>query len=186
MVSPSALVVPVLVSAVLVFVMSSLIHMASPWHKSDYPKFEKQDALLDAMRPLAPPPGDYFMPRADDMKDLGSAAFIEKMNKGPVVVMTVFKNGPMSMARNLSLWFAYSAVVAFFAAYVASRALGFGAPYLKVFQIVGTTAFLGYSGALAQMSIWYGRSWKMTLKSSLDGLIYAMLTAGAFGWLWPR
>jgi hypothetical protein len=36
------------------------------------------------------------------------------------------------------------------------------------------------------MSIWYSRAWINTIKSTIDGLIYALLTAGTFGWLWPR
>jgi len=38
---------------------------------------------------------------------------------------------------------------------------------------------------LWQMSIWYRRSWSTTLKATLDGVIYGLLTGGAFGWLWP-
>jgi len=26
----------------------------------------------------------------------------------------------------------------------------------------------------------------MTIKEVVDGLIYGLLTAGTFGWLWPR
>ena len=52
--------------------------------------------------------------------------------------------------------------------------------------IVGTTAFMGYSLALLPESIWYKRRWSRTFKSMFDGLIYALLTAGVFGWLWPR
>jgi hypothetical protein len=54
-----------------------------------------------------------------------------------------------------------------------------------VFRVVGTTAFMGYALGLWQMSIWYKRSAVTTLKSTFDGLVYACLTAGAFGWLWP-
>jgi hypothetical protein len=28
--------------------------------------------------------------------------------------------------------------------------------------------------------------WSIVLKESFDGLIYSLLTAGTFGWLWPR
>jgi hypothetical protein len=55
-----------------------------------------------------------------------------------------------------------------------------------VFRFAGTTAFIGYSVALWQMSIWYRRAWSTTIKATVDGLIYALLTAGVFGWLWPR
>ena len=102
------------------------------------------------------------------------------------MVVTVLPAGPMSMGRNLGLWFAYCLVVSVFAAYIASRALPPEAPYLEVFRFAGATAFIGYALALWQMSIWYRRSWLTTIKATVDGFIYALLTAGVFGWLWPR
>jgi hypothetical protein len=185
MTSLFALWLPVLVSAVIVFFASSLIHMVLPWHKSDFPKMSNEDQVMAALRPLGIPPGDYFFPRPADRNDMRSPAFAEKIRQGPVAVMTVMP-AAMSMGRNLAFWFVYCAVANFFAAYVASRALAPGADYPKVFQFVGATAFIGYTLALWQMSIWYHRSWSTTIKSTIDGLIYAMLTAGTFGWLWPR
>jgi hypothetical protein len=182
----STLWLPILLSAVFVFVASSLIHMASPWHKSDYPKMPNEDQVMDALRPLAIPPGDYFVPRPSGRDEMRSPAFAEKMKKGPVIVMTVLPSGAMSMARNLVLWFLYTAVVGLFAAYIAGRALPPGTPYLRVFRFAGATAFIAYSAALWQMSIWYRRAWTTTIKATVDGLIYALLTAGTFGWLWPR
>ncbi len=176
---------PILLSAVIVFVVSSIIHMAVPWHKSDYPKLKNEDAVLDALRPLEIPPGDYFIPCPSSRQEMRSPAFTEKVKKGPVVIFTVMP-GQMAMGRNLVLWFLYSVVVGVFAAYVAGRALPSGALYLQVFRFAGTTAFLAYSAALWQMSIWYRRSWLTTIKLTVDGLIYALLTAGTFGWLWPR
>ena len=108
------------------------------------------------------------------------------MKQGPVMLLTVMPNGPMQMGRNLVLWFLYSGVVGLFAAYVAGRALPAGAEYLRVFRFAGATAFVGYTVALWQMSIWYHRAWSATIKATVDGLIYALLTAGTFGWLWPR
>ncbi len=182
----TALWLPILLSAVVVFVISSVIHMASPWHKGDYPKMPDEDRVLDALRPLAIPPGDYMIPRAGGMNEMKSSAFAEKLKQGPVVLMTVMPNGMMSMGRNLAMWFVYSLVISVFAAYVAGRALPQGAPYLSVFRFAGVTAFIGYSAALWQMSIWYRRAWSITIKSTVDGLIYALFTAGMFGWLWPR
>ncbi len=182
----TALWLPIVLSAVVVFLVSSIIHMLSPWHKSDNPKLVNEAQVMDALRPLNIPPGDYCMPRPSSSSEMKSPEFVEKMKKGPVVIMTVFPQGGMSMARNLSLWMAYAAVVGVFAGYVAGRALPVGADYLHVFRFVGVTAFLGYTMALWQMSIWYNRSWVTTIKSTIDGLIYALLTAGMFGWLWPR
>ena len=182
----SALWLPILLSAVIVFLVSSVIHMASPWHKSDYPKMPNEDKVRDALRPLAIPPGDYMIPRPSSRQEIGSPEFADKIKKGPVMMLTVMPNEPMSMGRNLGLWFAYCAVVGLFAAYVAGRALPPGTPYLHVFRFAGTTAFIGYSAALWQMSIWYRRAWSTTIKGTIDGLIYGLLTAGTFGWLWPR
>jgi hypothetical protein len=182
----SALLLPIVVSAVIVFVASSIIHMALPWHKSDYPKVPNEDRLREALRPLAIPPGDYMIPRAASMQDMKSPEFLAKMNEGPVMVVTVMPNGPWAMGKNLAQWFVYSIVVGVFAAYVAGTALPPGAPYPRVFQLVGVTAFIGYALALWQLSIWYRRDWMTTIKSTVDGLIYGLLTAGTFGWLWPH
>ena len=108
------------------------------------------------------------------------------MKSGPVLMLTVWPNGPSKMGMSMVLWFLYTAVVGLFAAYIAGRALPIGAPYLHVFRFVGATAFIGYCLALWQMSIWYRRAWGTTIKATVDGLIYALLTAGTFGWLWPR
>jgi hypothetical protein len=177
---------PILLSAVIVFVVSSIIHMASPWHKNDYPRIPNEDQVRSALRPLAIPPGDYMIPRPASRDDLRSPEFAQKVEQGPNIIMTVLPNGPFSMKRNLILWFLYAVVVSVFAAYIAGRALTAGSPYLTVFRFVGATAFIGYSVALWQMSIWYRRSWSITTKATIDGLIYALLTAGTFGWLWPR
>src|SRR6266545_8115081 len=117
----SALLLPIFLSSVIVFLVSSVIHMALPWHKSDYTKVPNEDKLRDALRPLAVPPGDYMVPRPSNMKEMRSPEFSEKMKKGPVMVLTVIPNGPPSMTKSLVLWFLYSAVVSLFDAYIAGR-----------------------------------------------------------------
>jgi hypothetical protein len=181
-----ALWIPIVLSAVITFVVSSVIHMASPWHKGDYPKMPNEDAVRDALRPFAIPPGDYMVPRPASMDDMKSPAFAAKLKEGPVMVVTVMRNGMTPMGRNLGLWFVYLLAVAAFAAYVASRTLPPGAEYMHVFRVVAVTAFLGFAAALWQMFIWYQRAWNITIKATIDGVIYACLTAGTFGWLWPR
>ena len=184
MVGVAALWLPILVSAVLVFIASSVIHMASPWHKSDYPKIANEDQVMDVLRPLAIPAGDYMVPRPSSREDMRSPEFTEKIRKGPVMMLTVWPSGPMSMGRNLALWVLYTVAVGVFAAYVAGHAAA--ASSRQIVRFAGITAFIGYALALWQMSIWYRRAWITTIKASVDGLIYALLTAGAFVWLWPR
>jgi hypothetical protein len=186
MVAVPSLLIPILVSAVIVFVASSIIHMVLPYHRSDLRRLEREEEVLEALRRLGVPPGDYAAPHAGSPAAMKDPAFVKKMNAGPVVLMTVAPGGPPSMGKSLALWFVYSLVVGLFAAYIAGRALGPGAHYLSVFRFVGASAFMGYSLALVQPSIWYGKSWTATLKSVFDGLVYALLTAGTFGWLWPR
>ena len=177
---------PILLSAVIVFVASSIIHMASPWHKNDYGRVPNEDQLRNAIGPMAIPPGDYIVPRPTSREEMRKPEFAEKVKQGPNMVLTVLPNGPWPMRRNLTLWFLYALVVGGFAAYVTGRALPVGAPYRAVFQFAVVTAFIGYSVALWQMAIWYARSWSTTAKATFDGLIYALLTAAIFGWLWPR
>ena len=182
----SALWLPILLSAVAVFIASSILHMVLPWHRSDYPAMPNETQVRDALRPFAIPPGDYMVPRAAGPDEMKSAAFKEKWMQGPNMIVTILPAGEWSMGRNLGLWFVYCLVVSVFAAYVASRALGPTAEYLSVFRFAGATAFAGYALALWQMFIWYRRSGTVTLKLTIDGLIFAMLTAGVMGWLWPR
>jgi hypothetical protein len=186
MTSLTALWLPILLSAVIVFVASSVIHMLTPLHKGDFRRVPEEDRVMAALRPFALPPGDYSMPRATSMKDMGTPEFQAKLKAGPVVMMTVRPSGPTAMGGAFVGWFLFSIVVGVFAGYVASRALAPGAHYLQVFRFVGTVAFVAYSFAAWPLSIWYGRSWGSSVRTTIDGLVYGLLTAGVFGWLWPR
>lgn len=185
MVSVVSLAIPILVSAVLVFIASSIIHMVLPIHRNDFAKVPDENGVMEALRRFKIPPGDYLMPRPASAAAMKDPAFLAKREQGPVVVMTVMPPGPPSMGTPLFLWFLYSILISVFAAYIAGRALSAGAYYLEVFRFVGASAFMGYSLGLLPQSIWYKKSWSATMKSVFDGLVYALLTAGTFGWLWP-
>jgi uncharacterized membrane protein len=174
---------PILLSAVLVFVASSVIHMLLGWHNSDFKKFAAEDAVMDALRPFNLAPASYVAPRPDSMAQMSSPEFKAKMARGPRFALTILRD--TSMAQNLVVWFLYSIVVAVFAAYVASLTLSAGAPYMTVFRITSAVTFAAYVLALWHDWIWYSSGLGATLKSTIDGLIYALLTGGAFGWLWP-
>lgn len=181
----SLLLLPVLVSGAVVFIASSIIHMGSPWHRSDYARLPNEDRAREALRVLSIPPGDYLIPRPSSRAELRSPEFAAKIHDGPVMILTVLSNRPTSIVRNLGLWWVYCTVVSLFAAYIAGRALLPGADYQEVSRFAGATAFIGYAAALWQMSIWYHRSWKATIKATIDGFLYACLTAAVMAWLWP-
>jgi hypothetical protein len=176
---------PILLSAVFVFLVSWLIHILLPYHRSDFRGVPSEDEVMDALRKFNIPPGEYMIPHGGGPEAMRNPAFLEKMKRGPVALMTVMKPGPPDMGSSLVQWFAYCVLVSIFAAYVAGRAIGPGSDYLPVFRFVGTTAFVGYALALLQNSIWHKRAWSVTMKSAFDGLIYGLVTAGTFGWLWP-
>jgi len=177
---------PILLSAVVVFILSSLIHMVLGYHANDFRKIPDEDALTDALRKFNIPPGEYMLPYTTSREEMKSAGFKAKVEKGPRAILTVMPGGPVSMKTELILWFVYSVVIGIFAAYVAGRALPEGASYLSVFRFVGVTAFCCYSVAGWQTSIWFKRPWGTTLRNTFDGLVYALFMAGMFGWLWPR
>jgi len=187
MVALTALWLPVLVAGAVVFFASSIIHMFLPYHRKDFGGLPEEDKVMEALRGVDVPPGDYVMPYAGgDPQVMKSDEFRAKVEAGPVAFMTVLpKNDPMAMGPQLMQWFVYCVVVSVFAAYVTSRALGPGAEYLSVHRFAGVTAFAAYGLALAQRSIWFHQSWTTTFKSMFDALVYGMLTGGIFGWLWP-
>jgi hypothetical protein len=185
MVPLASLWLPILLSAVLVFIASSVIHMALTYHRTDYGKVPSEEQAMDALRKFNIPPGDYFMPRPSGPAEMKSPEYKKKVELGPLIVMTVMPPGGFPMGKRLAQWFLYTLVVGVFAGYVAGRALPPHAPYLTVFRFTGTVAFAGYALALWQDSIWYSRKWSTTFKSTFDSLVYALLTAGTFGWLWP-
>jgi hypothetical protein len=184
MVPLTSLWLPILLSAVAVFVASSVIHMVFRYHRHDYAKAPSEDAILDVLRGLSR--GDYFLPHGEGPEAMKDPAFRAKVERGPVALVRIIsEKGQPSFQKALVLWFVYSLIVGVFAAYITGRAHGPGVEYLKIFRFSATTAFLGYALAMAQDSIWYGRPWTTTGRALLDGLIYALLTGGFFGWLWP-
>lgn len=185
MLSLSGLWLPVVVSAVGVFITSAVVHMVLPFHKGDYQQLPKEDSVRSALRDAGPAPGQYMTPYCSNMKDLGTPEMIKKFEEGPVGTFSIQANGMIKMGKSLALWFVLCLIISDFCAYIAGLSLGDGAEYLAVFQIVGATAFMAYALGEPANSIWRFQTWGNTLRSMIDGLLYALVTAGVFGWLWP-
>ena len=181
-----ALWLPVLLSAIAVFIISSVIHMALTYHRSNMSKLPNEDKFREATAALNIPPGDYTTPYAGSMKAMGTPEFQQKMDQGPVMMMTVMPNGPYAMGKSLLFWFIYSLLVGLFTAYVAIQAQTVLVDFASVMRLTATTAFMGYGLALIQDSIWWNRKWSTTFKFLFDALVYALLTGAMFAWLWPH
>ncbi|HEV3219902.1 MAG TPA: hypothetical protein VGZ48_09025 [Candidatus Acidoferrales bacterium] len=185
MVPLTALWLPIVLSAVIVFVASSVMHMLLPYHRGDYQPLPDEDKVLAALRSAGLSRGLYIFPHTTH-KDMKSPAMIEKYKQGPVGMITVFPTGQVNMGKFMGLWFGFCLIVSIFVAYLTGHTVAPGTDYLHVFRVAGTAAFLTYGLGNLSNGIWKGQPWGVVLKDVFDGLIYGLLTAGTFGWLWPR
>lgn len=183
MTSLALLWLPILLSAVFVFVVSSVIHMALPIHKSDYRGAPNEESLRKALRDANIPPGQYMFPHADSFKEAMSEEMMKKFDEGPVGILIMRPNGMMKMGGALTQWFVFCLVVGTFVAYLTGLAVAPGGD--GVFRISATVALLGHGFTTVNDSIWKSISWSVTAKFLFDGLVYALVTAATFAWLWP-
>lgn len=182
-VSLSALWLPILLSALAVWVLSFIVWAVLPWHKSDYAALPDEEAARAALKDA--PPGAYNIPNLPTRDALQQPEFRKKFEEGPAGFLFLSPHRVPTMGRPLAQWLVFNLAVAFMAAYVAAATLPPGTDYLKVFQITGTVTWLAYGFGMVTESIWFGRPWSLSVKSLVDGLIYGLVTAGFFGWLWP-
>jgi hypothetical protein len=175
---------PILLSAGLVFIVSSILHMFLPLHKNDFATLPQEDALLGDMRSRGLRPGNYAFPCARSMSEMGTPEMQEKYRQGPVGFMFVLPDGPPAMAKSLVQWFLYTVIVGVFVAYVAELTLSPGAEYWSVFRVTGTLAFMAFAMGEPMVSIWQARKWSTTLRHMFDGAIYSLTMAGAFAGFW--
>lgn len=177
--------IPVLVSAVAVFAISSILHMALKYHGADYKALPNEDAVREALGKGSLAPGLYQLPYCADMKSMQDAAHKAKYEKGPVAVITVIQNGIPAMPKYLAQWFVFIFFVSFVAAYVARHTLHPGSDGMLVMRITGTVAFSAYGLTNVLDSIWKGQPWANTGRALVDGAIYAVVTGVTFRLLWP-
>lgn len=185
MVTVLSLWLPILLSAVLVFLASSVFHMLLGHHAGDYAALPDEDGVGAALRSAAVGPGDYVIPHAPTAAAMRSPEYVAKMERGPVAIVTVRPTGPTDMGAMLAAWFVFLLVVSVLSGYMASRGAGPAGDFGDVFRFATTTAFAVYGLGGWTESIWFGRKWSTTIKNTVDGLVYAAITGAVFGWLWP-
>lgn len=177
---------PILLSAVVVFVISSLVHMVFKWHMPDYKGFANEDAVRAAIRAGNPAPGQYVLPYCKDMKDLASEAMTKKYQEGPVGFLRLAAPGPNNMGKSLGIWFLFTLVITTVAAYLAWRVCGLDpAQASRAAKWAGTISFIAFGFGGVPESIWMARPWVSTAKYLLDAALYGLGTGLVFYWLWP-
>lgn len=177
---------PILLSAVVVFFISSLVHMVFKWHASDYRGLAKEDGVREAIRAAAPTPGLYVLPYCADMKEMAGEAMQRKYQEGPTGFLTIVPSGPPAMGKPLGLWFVLISVVATLGALLASQVFGLNPDRARAAgMLVGTVTFLAYGVGSISESIWMGRSWATTGRFLLDSALYGIGSGLVFYWLWP-
>jgi hypothetical protein len=177
---------PILLSAVAVFIVSSIVHMVLKWHAPDYHGFSNEDEILAAIRKGAPSPGIYMMPFCKDMKDMGTSEMQAKFRQGPVGKLILRAGQEFGMGKPLAQWFVFCLVVSLFCALLGSHTLAAGTAFQQVFCVIGIAAFMAYGFGSFIQGIWWGQPWGAVAKDAVDGLLFALSTAAVFAWLWPH
>jgi len=177
---------PILVATALCFAASAVIWVLGPHHRTEWKAPPGQDAIMEALRQGNAKAGSYMFPHADRADKAAFEAAMKRWAEGPSGVLYIFPRGPMNMGARLVQQLIYFLVISFFLAYVGHHAGLDGQTYLKVFQVIGAVGFMTYGLGIIPESIWFARPWRNFFMGACDGLIYALLSAGAFGWLWPR
>jgi hypothetical protein len=177
---------PILVSAVAVFMVSAAMWMAMPHHKTEYKRIPSEPDVLDALRKDQPPAGMYRFP-FHSMQEMERPDVKAALAKGPIGFVTIAKPGSRGMGPMLVQSFLFYIIVSTFVAYIAWHAgLGLDATKASIVRLVGTITLMTYGFGVAQESIWFARPWKSYAASLFDAAVYAGVTAGIFGWLWPK
>ena len=177
---------PILVASAFCFIASAILWMMGPHHKGDWKAAPNQEGVMAALKQGSATEGAYMFPHADRGN---KTAFEESMKlwaEGPAGIMYIFPRGKMNMGGMMTKQLLYFIVANVFVAYVVAHTLPAGTPYIHVFRIAGAIAFMMYALGSAPESIWFGRPWRHFVTNGFDGLVYALLTAGTFGWLWPK
>jgi len=177
---------PILLSAVFVFIASSILHMViRAWHSPDCKAFSNESEVAAAINKGNASAGLYMIPYCSSPEAMKNPATQEMFKTGPVGVMFLRKPGPMSMGAFLGQWFAFCLLVSFFCALLAAHLLGNGAPFAHVFHVIGLAALMTYAFGVIPDAIWWGHPWGSAIKHIIDGIIYGVITGATFAWLWP-
>lgn len=176
----STLWMPILLSAVFVWIASFLTHMVLPHHKGEWKGLPDEAKAADAMAGVGA--GRYMIPYGD-MKDFKTPEFEEKMKRGPNGIVVIWP-GPVNMGQNLVLTLLFYVLVGVIIAFLGSKALTGAEAYMDRFTFVAVAAFAAHGLGWMSYFIWYRIG--SFVPNLFDAILYALVTAGTFAWLWPK
>ena len=176
---------PILLSAVVIWVISAIVWMALPHHKQDFIALPDEDGFMDYVRKSGIKPGNYVFPDFRDPKAMKSEKIQKALEEGPVGHLSVWPT-PVTMGGKLVATFIVYLVVSTLIAYLTRVALSGPAPFAKVFQVAGTAGILAYCFSFIPNAVWFG-SYKRTIVANIvDGIVYGLITGAIFAWRWPQ
>ena len=179
---------PIILSAVGIFIASAVIHMVLQWHQPDYKQFPNEEEVRRVLRAgNTQGGGEYTVPWCASPKDSGTPEMQKKFEEGPIGFLTLWPPGAkVNMGKTLGQWFAFTLVVAAIIGYVAYKAILVPETFGQVARLTGALAFFAYGAGSIPYGIWFGKPWKSVSKDVLDAAIYAVITGVAFGMLWTK
>ena len=184
MMAITSLWLPIVLSAVLVWIASAVVWTVMPHRRKEFAPLPNEEAARSALKGL--PPGEYHFPHAGSMAEAKDPAFLAKCVEGPMGYVRIVPSRAPAMGKPMILGFVFYVVVGIVVAYVASRMLPPNPEYLMVFRLTGTVAWTAYFFGQVQDSIWFGKPWASTVKLFFEALVYGVLTAGIFASMWPE
>ena len=180
-----SLLLPTVLAAVAVFILSLAIHM-TPWHRGDYRRLPDEDGVMKTLRPFNIPPNDYMVPHPGSGDYMKSPEYDAKQNSGPVMVVTVIPPGPWKMGKIMGLWFLYVLFVAACVACIVGTIVPPGGSRHAVFHHITVITFLTHAMGAVPLSIWYQRKWSTTFRYAVDSALFALATGLIFWMMWPK
>lgn len=180
----SALWLPIVVSAVFVWIASFLMWMVLPIHKGEWKKLSDERGFMGGLLEMGVKPGQYMFPCAESSQQMKDPEFKELMARGPSGHMTIWP-GPANMGLFMLVTLVIYAIISLFVAYVAYLALTPADTYITRFRVTGAMAVAIYCLGRLPNDIWFRTPGSSIAKALLDGVVYGLITAGTFGWLWP-
>jgi hypothetical protein len=180
---------PIVVSAVLVFVLSAATHMLLPARKTEWGRLAKEGDVQAALRGLTP--GLYAFPASSTPGENPTPEDMKRWAAGPSGWLSLVPAGPINMGRNLGLSLLMNLFVSFTAAYIATLTLGSVPLQLfpherVVFRVISTIGFIAYFAGPIYEAIWYWKPFRSLAMGAVDALLYGLAMGVTFSMMWPK